>query len=164
MSELARVLRPGALLVVTFPYRTQFEDEFVGHDLYGTPSKASHLLLPPLSDIAVQKGSVASGAFDAVEQVLWRKEGVPQAQACAHKIFRGGWPRRATSSLRPMLPLLGRIRCRTCASGRWTTPRRTTCSGFARSPLSYGLVIASATEVHFCVCSPKRCTRTAMCG
>ncbi len=36
MSELARVLRPGALLVLTFPYRKQFEDEFVEHDLYGT--------------------------------------------------------------------------------------------------------------------------------
>ena len=56
---------------------------------------------------AVQKRLLADRAFDVIEQVLWRKEGVPEAQARVHKIIPGAAGRWATCSV-PLLPLLGR--------------------------------------------------------
>jgi len=107
MSELARVLRPGALLVLTFPYRKQLEDEFVEHDLYGTRYEGEPIFFcRHYSADAVQERLLATGAFDVVDQVLWRKEGVPQAQARAHRVIPSSWP--VGHLLGPVLPILGK--------------------------------------------------------
>ena len=107
MFELARVLRPGGLLVLTFPYRKQLEDEFVEHDVYGKRFEGEPLFFcRHYSSDAVRERLLANGAFDVVERVLWRKEGVPEAQARLHRIVPAGWP--VGQLLAPVFPLLGR--------------------------------------------------------
>jgi SAM-dependent methyltransferase len=107
MSELARVLRPGGLLVLTFPYRAQLDETWVEHDVYGQRYVGEPLFFcRHYSAEAVHERLLADGAFDVVEQVLWRKEGVPDAQARAHKFIPAGWP--VGHLLGPVLPILGK--------------------------------------------------------
>jgi SAM-dependent methyltransferase len=107
MSEFARVLRPGGLLVLTFPYGKQLDETWVAHDLYGERYVGEPLFFcRHYSAEAVQERLLADKAFDVVEQVLWRKEGVSEAQARVHKIIPAGWP--VGHLLGPLLPLLGR--------------------------------------------------------
>jgi SAM-dependent methyltransferase len=107
MTELARVLRPGGLLVLTFPYRKQLDETWVEHDVYGERYEGKPLFFcRHYSAEAVQDRLLANGEFEVVEQVLWRKEGVPEAQARAHKIIPAGWA--VGHLLGPVLPLLGR--------------------------------------------------------
>ena len=107
MSELARVLRRGGLLVLTFPYRRQLEETWVEHDVYGERYDGQPLFFcRHYSADAVQERLLADGAFEVVQQVLWRKAGVPEAQARAHKIIPAGWP--VGHLLGPVLPILGR--------------------------------------------------------
>jgi SAM-dependent methyltransferase len=106
MSELARVLRPHGLLVLTVPYRKRLEEEWVERDVYGERFRGEPLFFcRHYSRQAVRERLLAGGAFDVVEQVLWRKQGVPQAQAGAHRIFPSRWP--IGHLLGPALPLIG---------------------------------------------------------
>jgi SAM-dependent methyltransferase len=107
MSELARVLRPGGLLVLTIPYRRQLEETWVEHDVYGQRYDGEPLFFcRHYSAESVHERLLVDGAFDVVAQVLWRKAGVPQAQARAHKIVPAGWP--VGHLLGPVLPILGK--------------------------------------------------------
>jgi len=107
MRELARVLRPGGLLVLTIPYRRQLEETWVQHDVYGERYEGEPLFFcRHYSAESVQERLLADGAFEVVEQVLWRKAGVPEAQARAHKIIPAGWP--VGYLLGPVLPILGK--------------------------------------------------------
>jgi hypothetical protein len=107
MSELARVLRPGGLLVLTVPYRKQLEETWVEHDVYGQRYEGEPLFFcRHYSAESVQERLLVDEAFDVVEQVMWRKAGVPEAQARAHKIIPAGWP--VGHLLGPVLPILGK--------------------------------------------------------
>ena len=165
MSELARVLRPGALLVLTFPYRKQFEDEFVEHDLYGTRFEGEPIFFcRHYSGDAVQERLLAGGAFDVVERVLWRKEGVPQAQARARTIIPSGWP--VGHLLGPVLPLLGRraMRCRhrgrpraeQRARARAQAPLTAAWSSRARPRSKSACVARTAARAQRCADSRRR--------
>jgi SAM-dependent methyltransferase len=107
MSELARVLRPGGLLVLTFPYRRQLEETWVEHDVYGQRFEGEPLFFcRHYSAEAVQERLLVDDSFEVVEQVLWRKKGVPEAQAKAHRFIPAGWP--IGHLLGPVLPILGK--------------------------------------------------------
>ena len=106
MSELARVLRPGGRLILTFPYRKRLEEEWVEHDVYGERFQGEPLFFcRHYSDEAVRERLLADGAFDVVEQVLWRKKGVPQAQTQLHRIVPSG--RSVGHLLAPAFALIG---------------------------------------------------------
>jgi SAM-dependent methyltransferase len=87
MAELARVLRPGGLLALTFPFRPEHEDEFVEHDLYGTRYTGTPLFFQRHYSIeSVASRLLAGDAFDVVERGLWRKAAVREAQGALHRV------------------------------------------------------------------------------
>jgi SAM-dependent methyltransferase len=107
LNELARVLRPGGLLALTIPYRRQPEETWVEHDVYGQRFEGEPLFFcRHYSAESVQERLLANGSFEIVDQVLWRKAGVPEAQARAHKIIPADWP--VGHLLGPVLPILGK--------------------------------------------------------
>lgn len=87
MRELARVLRPGGVLALTFPYRREHEDEFVEHDLYGQRYDGTPIFFQRhYSAESVERRLLANGAFTVLERGLWRKAGVQEAQGALHKV------------------------------------------------------------------------------
>jgi SAM-dependent methyltransferase len=107
MSELTRILRPGGLLILTFPFRQHLEEEWVERDVYGEKYRGDPLFFcRHYSSDAIQERLIAGRPIDVVEQLLWRKEGVPEAQARVHRIIPSSWP--IGHLLGPVLPLLGR--------------------------------------------------------
>jgi SAM-dependent methyltransferase len=87
MAELARVIRPGGLLALTFPYRREHEDEFVEHDLYGTRYTGTPIFFQRhYSAQSVHRRLLADLPFTVVERGLWRKAGVQEAQGALHRI------------------------------------------------------------------------------
>jgi SAM-dependent methyltransferase len=107
VAELARVLRPGGSLVLTVPFRTELEEEWVEHDVFGQKFEGEPLFFGRhYSSRAVEERLLANGAFEVVDEVLWRKEGVPEAQARMHRVIPMTWP--VGHLLGPVLPILGR--------------------------------------------------------
>ena len=106
MSEFARVLRPGGLLILTFPYRRRLEEEWVERDVYGQRYEGKPLFFcRHYSSESVQERLLADGDFEVVRQMLWRKEGVAQAQARTRRLLpKGG---QVGHLLAPVLPLIG---------------------------------------------------------
>lgn len=87
MGELARVLRPGGLLALTFPYRSEHEDEYVERDLYGTPYTGEPIFFQRhYSAESVERRLLAGGAFEVVERGLWRKAAVREARGALHRV------------------------------------------------------------------------------
>jgi SAM-dependent methyltransferase len=87
MAELARVLRPGGVRALTFPYRREHEDEFVEHDLYGQRYTGTPIFFQRhYAADTVDSRLLASGAFDVLERGLWRKEGVKEAKGALARV------------------------------------------------------------------------------
>ena len=87
MGELARVLRPGGTLALTFPYRREHEDEYVEHDLYGTRYTGTPIFFQRhYSAESVQERLLAGDAFTVVERGMWRKAAVREAQGVLHRV------------------------------------------------------------------------------
>jgi SAM-dependent methyltransferase len=87
MAELARVLRPGGVLALTFPFRPEHEDEYVEHDLYGTRYTGTPLFFQRHYSVAsVEERLLTGDAFEVVERGLWRKAGVREAQGALHRV------------------------------------------------------------------------------
>jgi SAM-dependent methyltransferase len=87
MAELARVLRPGGVLALTFPYGAQAGDEFVDHDLYGQTFTGTPIFFQRrYSAASVESRLLASGAFTVVERGMWRKPAVQEAQGRLHRV------------------------------------------------------------------------------
>ena len=87
MAELARVLRPGGVLALTFPYGREHADEFVEHDLYGERYTGTPLFFQRrYSAQSVEGRLLAGGGFSVVERGLWRKAAVQEAQGRLRRI------------------------------------------------------------------------------
>jgi SAM-dependent methyltransferase len=81
MAELARVLRPGGVLALTFPFGAEAGDEFVEHDLYGTKYTGTPLFFQRrYSTASVEQRLLGGGAFSVLERGMWRKAAVQEAQ------------------------------------------------------------------------------------
>ena len=118
MSEFARVLRPGGLLILTFPYRKRFEEEWVERDVYGERYEGEPLFFcRHYSGETVQERLLAGHDFETVRQMLWRKEGVAQTQSRIRSLLpKGG---QVGHLLGPVLPLIG---SRSMQAGRVDDP------------------------------------------
>jgi SAM-dependent methyltransferase len=106
MAELARVLRPGGVLALTFPYGREHEDEHVQHDLYGERYTGTPLFFQRrYSAESVERRLLGSGAFTVLERGLWRKAAVKEAQGTLQRIV----PARLELGrfLGPLLMVLG---------------------------------------------------------
>jgi SAM-dependent methyltransferase len=87
MAELARVIRPGGVLALTFPYGREHADEFVEHDLYGTRYTGTPLFFQRrYSAASVESRLLGGGAFTVLERGRWRKAAVQEAQGRLHRI------------------------------------------------------------------------------
>ena len=106
MAELARVLRPGGTLALTFPFRERFEEEFVRHDLYGRRYEGKPIFFQRHYSLeAVGERLLAGGKFEVVAQGLWRKAAVERAQRGLHRLTPERW--ELGRYLGPVLPLIG---------------------------------------------------------
>jgi SAM-dependent methyltransferase len=106
MAELERVLRPGGILALTFPFRERFEEEFVRHDLYGRRYEGEPIFFQRHYSLeAVRERLLAGRRFEVVEEGLWRKAGIERAQQGLHRITPARW--ELGRFLGPVLPVIG---------------------------------------------------------
>lgn len=106
MAELARVLRPGGTLALTFPFRERFEEEFVRHDLYGRRYEGEPIFFQRHYSLEAVHDRLLSGrGFEVLVQGLWRKAGVGGVQKNLHRLVPARW--ELGRYLGPVLPLIG---------------------------------------------------------
>jgi SAM-dependent methyltransferase len=106
MAELERVLRPGGILALTFPFRKQLDDESVRHDLYGQRYTGEPIFFQRHYSLeAVHERLLAGRSFEVVEQGLWRKAGVDEARKALQRLLPAR--REVGRYLGPVLPLIG---------------------------------------------------------
>jgi SAM-dependent methyltransferase len=106
MTELERVVRPGGLVALTFPFRPKFELEYVHHDLYGQRYVGTEIFFQRHYDSAAVRDRLLAGrAFEVVERGIWRKEGVREAQGRLRRVVPERW--EVGRLLGPVLPIIG---------------------------------------------------------
>ncbi len=118
MAELARVLKPGGTLALTFPFAREHSDEHVEHDLYGERYTGTPIFFQRHYSVeSVQERLLANGAFTVVEQGIWRKAAVQEAQGRLRKIVPARF--EIGRFLGPLLMVLG---ARALTDGRVEDP------------------------------------------
>ncbi|MEN3282315.1 MAG: hypothetical protein V7607_3455 [Solirubrobacteraceae bacterium] len=91
MREIARVLRPGGIAALTFPYRAAYAEEFVSHDLYGQRYTGTPLFFcRHYDEDAVSRRLLANLDVDVVERGVWTKSGVREASDVARRVLPTG--------------------------------------------------------------------------
>jgi SAM-dependent methyltransferase len=91
MREIARVLRPGGIAALTFPYRAQYAEEFVSHDLYGQRYTGTPLFFYRHYDEgAVAQRLLGDLDVDVVERGVWTKSGVREASDASRRLLPTG--------------------------------------------------------------------------
>lgn len=91
MREIARVLRPGGIAALTFPYREQYAEEFVSHDLYGQRYTGTPLFFyRHYDEQTVDQRLLAGLDLDVVERGIWTKSGVREASDASRRILPTG--------------------------------------------------------------------------
>jgi SAM-dependent methyltransferase len=106
IGELARVLRPGGRLVLTFPYGSSAGDVYVEHDLYGQQYQGTPLFFyRRYAPDTIQSRLLSTDQFDVVDRVYWEKHGVESAQTGLHKLMRSRW--ELGRALGPLLSVIG---------------------------------------------------------
>jgi SAM-dependent methyltransferase len=91
MREIARVLRPGGIVALTFPYREQYAEEFVSHDLYGQRYTGTPLFFyRHYDEQAVDRRLLGDLDLDIVERGVWTKAGVREASDASRRILPTG--------------------------------------------------------------------------
>jgi SAM-dependent methyltransferase len=107
MRELARVLRPDATLVLTFPYGAAPEDIRVEHDLYGQRYNGEPIFFyRRYAPDTVAARLLGGGEFETVARAYWDKRGVKSAQAGRRRVTPARW--ELGRALGPLLPVIGR--------------------------------------------------------
>ncbi len=88
MRELARVLRPGAALVLTLPFGAVAADVCVEHDLYGERYEGAPLFFYRRYTAAtLNERLLAGGTFEVKDRVYWRKPAVQPEQISVHRLL-----------------------------------------------------------------------------
>lgn len=106
MSELARVLRPGGMLVLTFPFASEARDVHVDHNLYGQRYEGTPLFFyRHYSPDTLEPRLLAASHFGVDDRAYWTKQGVQSAQAGLHRLVPARW--ELGKALGPVLPLIG---------------------------------------------------------
>ena len=91
MREIARVLRPGGLAALTFPYRSEYTEEFVTHDLYGQRYTDTPLFFyRHYDEAAVDQRLLAGLGLKVVERGVWTKPGVRETANTARRVLPPG--------------------------------------------------------------------------
>jgi SAM-dependent methyltransferase len=106
MRELARVLRAGGRLVLTFPYGVAAKDVYVEQDLYGKRYQGEPLFFyRRYSPDTVQSRLFSTGQFELVDRIYWEKHSIQSAQSQLHRLTPSRWePGRV---LGPLLSVIG---------------------------------------------------------
>ena len=106
MAEIERVLRPGGVAALTFPYRAGYFEEFVEHDLYGQRYDGTPIFFyRHYDDAAVDARLLAGRDLEVLERQIWTKPGVRESADSARSIV----PARLGLGriLGPVLPVIG---------------------------------------------------------
>jgi SAM-dependent methyltransferase len=87
VREIARILRPGGIAALTFPFRAEYAEEHVTHDLYGQRYEGEPLFFYRHYDAgAVQRRLLDPADLEVIERTVWAKGGVRETADAARRI------------------------------------------------------------------------------
>jgi N-acetylglucosaminyl-diphospho-decaprenol L-rhamnosyltransferase len=106
MAELARVVRPGGAVALTFPFRASLEEEYLERDVYGRRYEGTPLFFSRhYSWEAVRERLLATDAFEVVSAGLWERAPATDRLTGVRRALPSNW--QIGRLLGPVLMLSG---------------------------------------------------------